>query len=154
MNSSTLTWNAAIASSSAAIADLQAFFPFDPYRLPKSSRWFDGMYRDWNMVAIGDDDEEDGEEEDDESDEEDAVVASVATQVGGMREMTAETEESDAERETTDDEELYGVPMELGSVREERIVRSQLGVSESFGKMSISPVQGALHRHVGGRRGP
>jgi RNA polymerase I-specific transcription initiation factor RRN3 len=145
MNGSLSTWNAAIASSSAAIADLQAFFPFDPYRLPQSSRWFEGMYRDWTMVAVGDDDDE--EEEEDESDEEDKISGSIAIQVGGMREMTADSETETTEDE--EDEELYGVPMELGSVREERRVRAQLGVSESFGKMSISPAQDALHQHVG-----
>ena len=111
------------------------------------------MYRDWTMVAVGDDDDE--EDDDDESDEEeDEVSGSIAIQVGGMREAPADEEEGNAETETTedeDDEELYGVPMELGSVREERGVRAPLGVSESFGKMSISPVQGALHRHIAGK---
>ena len=110
------------------------------------------MYRDWTMVAVGDDDEEDDEESDEEDED---TSRSIAIQVSGMREVPADDEEEgNGETETTedeDDEELYGVPMELGSVREERRVGARLGVSESFGKMSISPVQGALHRYVGGK---
>jgi hypothetical protein len=105
------------------------------------------MYRDWTMVAVGDDDED---EDEDESDEEEEISGSIAIQAGGMREAHVDDEEETETTEDEEDEELYGVPMELGSVREERGVRARLGVSESFGKMSISPIQGVLHRHVGG----
>lgn len=43
--------------------ELNTFFPFDPYRLPKSSRYINGVYREWSAVAI---DEEDGDEEEEE----------------------------------------------------------------------------------------
>ena len=106
------------------------------------------------MVAIGDDDEED-EEDEEESDEDEARASGpVVIPAGGIREPVAEGEDAESEtnedEEGTDEEEEYGVPMELGSVREERDVRTQLGVSESFGKMSISPVQGVLSRRLGG----
>jgi RNA polymerase I-specific transcription initiation factor RRN3 len=41
-------------------AELNTFFPFDPYRLPKSNVYIQCVYREWSTVAI---DEEDDEEE-------------------------------------------------------------------------------------------
>ncbi|KZT24585.1 RNA polymerase I-specific transcription initiation factor RRN3 [Neolentinus lepideus HHB14362 ss-1] len=46
-------------------AELNTFFPFDPYKLPKSASYIEGVYREWASVAIGDEDED--EEEDDAS---------------------------------------------------------------------------------------
>jgi len=43
--------------------ELNSFFPFDPYRLPKSSSYIQGVYREWSSVAIEDEDEEEEEEE-------------------------------------------------------------------------------------------
>ena len=54
-------------------ADLTTFFPFDPYRLPRSSSYIESIYREWSSVAIDDSDEEDeddGDEEEDYTDEE------------------------------------------------------------------------------------
>ena len=48
--------------------ELNTFFPFDPYRLPRSSSYIQGVYREWSAVAI-----EDGDDEDDDEDEEDDV---------------------------------------------------------------------------------
>ena len=50
-------------------AELSTFFPFDPYKLPKSSRYISKVYREWFAVAIDDggDEEEEEEEEEDES---------------------------------------------------------------------------------------
>ena len=64
---------------------LDAFFPFDPYQLPKSKRWLDGDYMVWKgvpgMQDEGDDDsdvsesdEDDGEDEDDGDDDDDDDV--------------------------------------------------------------------------------
>jgi RNA polymerase I-specific transcription initiation factor RRN3 len=47
------------------IAELNTFFPFDPYKLPKSGSYIQGVYREWSTVAI--DDEEDEEDEADEN---------------------------------------------------------------------------------------
>lgn len=46
-------------------AELNTFFPFDPYRLPKSNVYIRAVYREWSTVAIDDEDEEEEEEEDD-----------------------------------------------------------------------------------------
>jgi len=47
-----------------ALRELTSFFPFDPYKLPRSSSYIEPIYRDWTSVAIeGDDDDEDDEEE-------------------------------------------------------------------------------------------
>ena len=45
-------------------AELNTFFPFDPYRLPRSSTFVQGVYREWSSVAI----EEEDEDEDDADD--------------------------------------------------------------------------------------
>jgi RNA polymerase I-specific transcription initiation factor RRN3 len=44
-------------------AELNTFFPFDPYMLPKSNSYIQGVYREWSSVAIDDDVDEDAEEE-------------------------------------------------------------------------------------------
>ena len=49
-------------------ANLDTFFPFDPYRLKKSQPWVDGIYREWASVAI-DDEEEEFSDEDPEEEE-------------------------------------------------------------------------------------
>lgn len=51
-------------------AELNTFFPFDPYKLPRSSAYIQGVYREWASVAIDDDEDED-EDEDDASDADD-----------------------------------------------------------------------------------
>lgn len=48
--------------------ELNTFFPFDPYKLPKSSRYIDSVYRDWSAVAIDGDDEGEEDEEDEAED--------------------------------------------------------------------------------------
>jgi len=47
---------------------LDAYFPFDPYHLPKSKRWMEGDYVEWKSIP-GLDDVEQGEESDSDSDE-------------------------------------------------------------------------------------
>jgi RNA polymerase I-specific transcription initiation factor RRN3 len=47
----------------AADADLNTFFPFDPYRLPLSYSYIQGVYREWASVALDDDEEEEEEDE-------------------------------------------------------------------------------------------
>jgi RNA polymerase I-specific transcription initiation factor RRN3 len=48
-----------------ALSELTSFFPFDPYKLPRSSSYIEPIYREWASVAIeGDDDDEEEEGED------------------------------------------------------------------------------------------
>ena len=54
---------------------LDAYFPFDPYRLPSSKRWIDGDYREWEDVPGLDDGEESSEEEDDDVEEGEEATA-------------------------------------------------------------------------------
>src|SRR5882757_6221959 len=44
--------------------ELHTFFPFDPYKLPRSGEYIQGVYREWTAVAIGDDEDEDEDEDD------------------------------------------------------------------------------------------
>ncbi|KAJ7098804.1 RNA polymerase I-specific transcription initiation factor RRN3 [Mycena belliarum] len=50
---------------SSITAELNTFFPFDPYKLSKSSVFIQRIYREWSSVSIDDDEEE---EEDDDPD--------------------------------------------------------------------------------------
>jgi len=51
--------------------ELNTFFPFDPYRLPKSGGYVKSGYREWSEVALdGDDSDSEDEEEDDEEEQE------------------------------------------------------------------------------------
>ncbi|KAJ5178806.1 hypothetical protein N7492_002016 [Penicillium capsulatum] len=57
---------------------LDAYFPFDPYQLPRSRRWIEGDYVEWRGVPGLDEGEEsdsgaEDDEDDDEDDEEDAT---------------------------------------------------------------------------------
>jgi RNA polymerase I-specific transcription initiation factor RRN3 len=54
-------------------AELNSFFPFDPYKLPLSHPYVEGVYREWKSVALDDDEEDD--EDDEEDDEEDIEVS-------------------------------------------------------------------------------
>lgn len=61
--------------SGSATAELNTFFPFDPYRLPRSAVFIRDVYREWSSVAIDSesDDEEDVDEEAGEDDANNAV---------------------------------------------------------------------------------
>ena len=37
-----------------SIFQMDAYFPFDPYQLPKSKRWLDGDYNEWKSMLPGD----------------------------------------------------------------------------------------------------
>ncbi|KAI0920959.1 hypothetical protein AcV7_002954 [Taiwanofungus camphoratus] len=43
-------------------SELNTFFPFDPYKLPRSGSYIQGVYREWSSVAIDDGDEEEDED--------------------------------------------------------------------------------------------
>ena len=50
-----------------SLHQLDAYFPFDPYRLPRSKKWIEGDYVDWEGVP---EDKDDGNVSDSDSDEE------------------------------------------------------------------------------------
>lgn len=95
--------------------DLTTFFPFDPFKLPKSCSYIDGIYREWSDVAIeeSEDEEEDDDDDEDEEDEEEEVVerSSVAVE---------------------DDSRMLGPSSYVDDAG---------GLGKSFGGMSISPAQ-------------
>jgi RNA polymerase I-specific transcription initiation factor RRN3 len=45
-----------------AIAELNTFFPFDPYKLPQSSSYIQKVYREWSAVSIDEEDEDEGDD--------------------------------------------------------------------------------------------
>lgn len=50
---------AGVAPGSAGPQELHTFFPFDPFKLPRSGEYIQGVYREWATVAIDDEEEED-----------------------------------------------------------------------------------------------
>ena len=67
------------------LSELMSFFPFDPYKLPRSSSYIEPIYREWASVAVGvddDDDDDDGEEEEEE--EEEGVDLDVRAEADGL----------------------------------------------------------------------
>ncbi|KAL9093877.1 MAG: hypothetical protein Q9165_003800 [Trypethelium subeluteriae] len=100
-----------------AKSQLEAYFPFDPYLLPKSRRWLEGDYVEWvdvelweDKVAGARDEEDDEEDEQEEGDREEAgdqmILATTAgedvdSSVQGEQEMVGEgTGGMDARTET------------------------------------------------------
>lgn len=49
-------------------AELTTFFPFDPFRLPRSCVFIENIYREWTSVALDESDDEDEDESDEEDD--------------------------------------------------------------------------------------
>ncbi|CDO73785.1 hypothetical protein BN946_scf185015.g113 [Trametes cinnabarina] len=105
----------------AMTSELNTFFPFDPYKLPRSGSYIQGVYREWSSVAIDEEEEDEEDEEDEEgehgedgedvvADEDAASSQPVGILINGARPLTAD--EAD-------------------------------GLGESFGGMSISPAQPA-----------
>jgi len=68
--------HAVIARDHTVAADLNTFFPFDPYRLPLSYCYIEGVYREWASVALDEDADDESEEDGDEEDEEEAPYGS------------------------------------------------------------------------------
>ena len=70
-----------------AAFQLDAYFPFDPYHLPRSKRWIEGDYIEWKSIPGLDDDGRDEDEASDsdsqgeESDEEQEFEEETATEV-------------------------------------------------------------------------
>ncbi|KAG7097337.1 hypothetical protein E1B28_004694 [Marasmius oreades] len=95
-------------------AELNTFFPFDPYALPRSNRFIEDKYRSWADVAI-DDDEENDDEDEDEEEEEDGNKDNNGNVAGGEDQRMAVSVEQDGLR--------------------------KLGITSSFDAMSISPAR-------------
>ncbi|KAH0550914.1 hypothetical protein GP486_007720, partial [Trichoglossum hirsutum] len=45
--------------------ELEAYFPFDPYKLPRSKRWIEGEYVEWKGIRGLDDEDEDADSDTD-----------------------------------------------------------------------------------------
>lgn len=98
--------------------ELHSFFPFDPYKLPRSGSYIQGVYREWSSVAIGGD-----EESDEEEDGEDGVEGEPG-QVGIL---------SVSPSDVSGGLQIPRASQPSGSDAD--------GLGESFGGMSISPAQ-------------
>ncbi|KAF2147422.1 uncharacterized protein K452DRAFT_293846 [Aplosporella prunicola CBS 121167] len=72
--------------SNESALQLDAYFPFDPYNLPRSKRWVEGDYNEWKSIpGLDQENEEDSDSESqiDESDDEERYEEGTATEVSG-----------------------------------------------------------------------
>ncbi|KAI0751039.1 RNA polymerase I-specific transcription initiation factor RRN3 [Daedaleopsis nitida] len=76
----------------AMTSELNTFFPFDPYKLPRSGSYIQGVYREWSSVAI-DEDEEDTENEAETEAEDEEAAEPAGIYVNGAR--TSHPDETD-----------------------------------------------------------
>lgn len=101
-------------------ADLNAFFPFDPFRLPRSSGYIEGIYREWDYDDSEDEDDSDEEEEGEGEEGESGDDSEGANAVAGIPVI----------RSPDKDLYMHGPTS---------FVDGSGGLGESFGGMSISP---------------
>lgn len=107
-------------------AELHTFFPFDPYKLPRSSSYIRGVYREWSSVAIGGDEESDEEEEDAED--------------GDEGDRDGDSNEVGMHPINSSDASLISGGLQIPRGSQES-GSDAAGLGESFGGMSISPAQ-------------
>ncbi|KAJ3856390.1 RNA polymerase I-specific transcription initiation factor RRN3 [Lentinula lateritia] len=101
-------------------AELNTFFPFDPYKLPKSGVYIQEIYRDWTSVAI------DEESDDDETSDSD--------------------EDTDTDQESVHFSSDFGMPISVvGDEAHEDANETAPGLGASFDAMSISPAKDGLN---------
>jgi RNA polymerase I-specific transcription initiation factor RRN3 len=102
---------AGVVAGNAGPEELHTFFPFDPYKLPRSGEYIQGIYREWSAVAIDDD-------EDEEQDEDDL-----------------------AEEGPAPEDWEQGRGLTIANTAQRRGKPDDGGLDASFGGMSISPAQ-------------
>jgi RNA polymerase I-specific transcription initiation factor RRN3 len=105
--------------------ELNTFFPFDPYRLPRSGEYIHDIYREWSTVAIGDDEDED-EEEDEDGEE-------------AVEEGNTDHNEHRSSSLAPSSQPFLQIPQLAPTANED-----DEGLGESFGGMSISPAHPSI----------
>jgi RNA polymerase I-specific transcription initiation factor RRN3 len=116
-------------------ADLNAFFPFDPYKLPMSHGYIDSVYREWSSVALEEDSDSEEEEEIPQDDQHhSAHVDGDEDDEDDEDEDESESEDEDPAAASADGLEPARIPIP-GSATDL--------LDASFGGMSISP---GIHR--------
>ncbi|KAF5393096.1 hypothetical protein D9757_001248 [Collybiopsis confluens] len=102
-------------------SELNTFFPFDPYKLPKSGLYIQKVYREWGEVAI--DEESDEESDDGEDDIDNDEVEANVDNFGRARSIS------------------MSVP---GAAQGKDSPEAEQGLGASFDAMIISPVKGGI----------
>ncbi|KZT62850.1 RNA polymerase I-specific transcription initiation factor RRN3 [Calocera cornea HHB12733] len=108
-------------------AHLDNFFPFDPYTLPATETYIEGLYRTWAQAKPDgfDDDETEGETEDEEEEEEPTSDPATKSRLLGAMSMGASS--------------MLSNSWKSSSASEAEEATDDLG--KSFGGLSISPVR-------------
>ena len=118
-----------------------SYFPFDPYALPRSKKFFEGLYRTWGDVAIDNGDSDDEDDEDGEGGENVTEEESMDESVLG--------ENFGHGRSSARSLPKLGAKSGSYSDRRRRLFDKDGGLSSSLEGMSISPglprVMGSLN---------
>ena len=105
--------------------EINTFFPFDPYRLPKSGNFIQEVYREWDDVAIDDsDDEEDSDASEAESEPESDV---------------SDAGEEEEEEATSRGSTVGNLAIPMRRKATDDHANTDDGLGESLNAMSISP---------------
>lgn len=111
--------------------EMDSFFPFDPFKLPLSSEYIEGIYREWEA-----DEDDTASDDGDSSDDDDDDSSSAAETESGDEQWAAQGG--------------LAVPCSAGRGRREKEDREADEVARSFEVMSLSPEQSTF----GGRGTP
>ncbi|KAF8312683.1 RNA polymerase I-specific transcription initiation factor RRN3 [Clavulina sp. PMI_390] len=129
--------------TAANIAELNRFFPFDPYELPLSRSFVDGVYRVWDEVKIGgDDDDDDDDDEDDEDDQADSSASESDSDDDDDEAPSSLDDQGASEPDVVSPSGIKAIPIALGNVAGPSSSSEEL--NQSFGGMSISPSRRVL----------
>ncbi|EIW76362.1 RNA polymerase I-specific transcription initiation factor RRN3 [Coniophora puteana RWD-64-598 SS2] len=130
-------------------AELNSFFPFDPYKLPRSAPYIASVYREWASVAIDDEDEDEDEDEegDDEADAGERAHHPSSVDDDDFAAIPGGEPMSLGVSLGVPTINIPGVPLPNGASAHENGDGEGVadGLGESFGGMSISPA-GPLKR--------
>lgn len=130
-------------------AQIDSHFPFDPYKLPLSAPFIQGIYRDWDGGGFGDDDSDEEEEEDVGDDNDDDTSTEAETSRHGDEEdddssMQASSMDSDAIMQSLKPSYLSGAVTIEGMIDPSLLSDEDdhTAFSQSFEAMSVSPRRG------------
>lgn len=123
-------------------AQIDSHFPFDPYKLPLSAPFIQGIYRDWDGGGF-DDDDSDEEEEDDAAEDDDT-----STEAGA--ESREEDDDSSMQASSMDSDaiiqsmkpSIHSRAMSIAGMIDPALLSDEddaNAFSQSFEAMSVSP---------------
>lgn len=126
-----------LVSSTLKEAQIDSHFPFDPFKLPLSKEYMNGIYREWDSGGLDEDSDEDSD------DEGEIELSLVATGLNGGKDDENETADESVQSSTMTDKSYLMPPSGrvnggiAGSMTSSE--GDEADFSKSFDAMSVSP---------------